>query len=140
MDEARIKLAEAMGWRRVEEGTNAWWPSPKVVEQIKQQYPDAIAIDYVGLDSLPDPFTDANDCEALIQHLNSLGWQVEIHWQHTSDENLAAGSWIHIWQHGTEIHHRADIDVDRWKIMVCNIALAILEPTGATETVPDTDT
>jgi len=122
----RITLAYEMGLI-----TDIEMPSTKGKAPFRIVYPDGGGqICDSPLDFLPDPFTDANDCEALIQHLNSLGWQVEIHWQHTSDENLAAGSWVHIWQHGTEIHHRADIDVDRWKLLVCNIALAIFTSAG----------
>jgi hypothetical protein len=112
--EDRIKLALAMGWEIIE----------------GYAVPYGIAPSEATERELPDPFTDANDCEALIEHLNGEGWQVEIHWQHTSDENLAAGAWVHIWQHGTEIHHRTDIDVDRWKEAVSRIAVAIFEPTG----------
>lgn len=75
---------------------------------------------------LPDPFEDANACQTLIYHLNSLGWQVEIHWQFTNDEQLAAGAFIHIWNRDSEIHHRYDIDVDRWKEAVCTLAHEIL--------------
>ncbi len=66
-NETRIKLAEARGWRRVAEGENAWWPAPYVVEEIKRKYPDALAIDYVGIDSLPDPENDANDDYAVLK-------------------------------------------------------------------------
>ena len=75
-----------------------------------------------------DPFTDANDCEALIKHLNSLGWQVEVHWQFTNDKKLAAGCFVHIWNRDSEEHHRLDLDVDRWKEAVCRIAVVIVTP------------
>ena len=105
----RIKLAEAMGWERTKYDR---WLSPD--RKMRCEEP-------------PDPFTDANDCEALIEFLNSKGWQVEVHWQFTDDESLAAGAYVHIWNRFSEVHERSDIDVDRWKECVCKLALKALK-------------
>ena len=119
----RIKLAEAMGWKwdkstrpRAFEGYPNWccWIRPSGGEF------------RFSPEDMPDPFTDANDCETLITHLNEQGWQVEVHWQHCNDEQLAAGAYIHIWNRDSEIHERTDIDVDRWKEGVCKLALKVL--------------
>lgn len=79
-----------------------------------------------AISAVPDPFTDANDCEALMQWLNERGYHVEIHWQ-AIDPTWAAGAWIHIWHKDTEAHHRQDIDLDRWKQGVCERALNVLD-------------
>lgn len=76
---------------------------------------------------LPDPANSADDCEALIRALNDAGWWVEVSWQHTSDDGLAAGAWVHIWNSDSEVHHRNDVDVGRWKECLCNLALEIIE-------------
>ena len=63
----RIKLAEAMGWKRINHEDMAWWPAPYVIERIKKEHPEVIAFDYVGLDQLPDPENDANDDYAVLE-------------------------------------------------------------------------
>ena len=82
--------------------------------------------------SVPDPFTDANDCEALILWLSEKGWQVEIHWQNADREYMAAGAYVHIWNRDTEEHIREDYDRDRWKECVADVAVRILS-TGASD-------
>ena len=37
---------KVMGLRRVEDGNVYFWPSPEMVEQIRKEYPDVLAIDY----------------------------------------------------------------------------------------------
>jgi len=66
--ENRIRLAEWRGWKRVTLKTfggddSNVWESPEGVQRAN---------------SLPDPLTDANDCEALIRHLNSLDYGLTI--------------------------------------------------------------
>ncbi len=78
-------------------------------------------------EQLPDPENDANDCNALITHLNGQGWQVEVHWQFTDDESLAPGAYIHIWNRYSEIHERTDVDRDNWMHGVCELALKVIE-------------
>jgi hypothetical protein len=67
--EKQIKLAEAMGWVRINDEDMAWWPAPYIIDRIKKEYPDALCVDYVGRDGLPDPFTDANDDYAVLEWL-----------------------------------------------------------------------
>ena len=57
----RIKLAEAMGWRRINNEDPYWWPPKELIPK------GALAYDYVGFDQLPDPFTDANDDYAVLE-------------------------------------------------------------------------
>ena len=65
-NEDRIFLAEKMGWLRWEHPnrTHLAWTHPDTDK------PAALECD------LPDPFKDANDCEALIRHLNENGYSV----------------------------------------------------------------
>ena len=54
----RIKLAEAMGWKRLGgewdlKGDPPAWEGPNTID---------------GFDDLPDPFTDANDDYAVLEH------------------------------------------------------------------------
>ena len=64
-EQDRIKLAEAMGWRRINDEDLAWW-SPE------ERLPSGtVFCDYVGLSCLPDPFTDANDDYAVLEWLRS---------------------------------------------------------------------
>ncbi len=119
-DTKRIKLAELIEWRRINDEDPYWWPPKEVVPK------GALVYDYVGFDQLPNPFTNANDCETIIEFLNSKGWQVEVHWQFTDDESLAPGAYVHIWNRFSEVHERTDIDIDRWKQAVCELALKVL--------------
>ena len=119
-EKARIRICEAMG------KCTAGFPKHKELKWNTWSGGDCLECGR-NLHYQFDPFTDAGDCEALIQWLQGLGWQIEIHWQHTSDPEMAAGAWIHIWQHGTEIHHRTDYDADRWKQGIVELALKILE-------------
>ena len=123
----RIKLAEAMGWTHIHmkhvkmDGKSYPFGCPTA-----DQYSDGVVRKQYK-EQIPDPFTDANDCEALIYWLNSIGWFVDIDWQITNDERMAAGAYVHIWHKDSEIHHRTDIDVDRWKEGLCRLALKVLE-------------
>lgn len=95
----RIKLADAM--------KIPYWRS--------EVYGDAIGV--------PDPFTDANDCDALIRHLNGLGQWVIINHHNTK----RGGSNIKM---GKGISDPAyDWDGDDWKTGVCELALKVLETT-----------
>lgn len=103
----RFKLAEAVGGKIWE----AYIDPNKNPEEI----------------NLPDPENNANDCEALITWLLSKGWHFEISIQPTNSDMIAAGAWIHIWQDGTEIHHRTDVSVEIWKRGVCALAMRVIE-------------
>ena len=37
---------KVMGWRRVSEGEPYFWPTPEMMNRIKEQYPDVLAVDY----------------------------------------------------------------------------------------------
>jgi len=78
-----------------------------------------------------DPENDAIDCELVINWLNAKGWQVEVHWQHSNDPNLAAGAFLHTWDSVSECHLRDDFDRDRWKEAVCNHAVKVIEFYGS---------
>jgi len=68
--EKRIKLAEAMGWHDFYE--DKYHPCG---------YEDGQPVAWHTITGsptgqiLPDPLTDANDCEALIKHLVKQGWE-----------------------------------------------------------------
>jgi len=124
----RIKLAEAMGWNP------GWVNGWKDKEQGKPANiwspPNFEGSCWHGVDELPDPFTDANDTEALIRWLNERGYWVEIHWQPDKDEfgeTMAAGAYVHIWHRDTEQHARQDYDRERWKECVCDLALKAIQ-------------
>ena len=60
----RIKLAEAMGWKRLGgewdlKGDPPAWEGPNTID---------------GFDDLPDPFTDANDDYAVLEWVRN-NWQ-----------------------------------------------------------------
>ena len=62
----RIKLAEAMGWTHETGGGRDWYhPTDKRSR--------CFAI------HLPDPFTDANDDYAVLEHFRATGQKDEIH-------------------------------------------------------------
>ncbi len=69
----RIKLAEAMMWDNIIDGNDGqpWGIDPKAP-------PFDGSIQYMPHGHLPDPETDANDCNALIKHLNGLGHKVMV--------------------------------------------------------------
>ena len=96
MNEARIRLAEAIGGPIWEAYINPG------------KHPECV--------DLPDPFTDANDCDALKKYMQSQGWHIEIGWQHLnenahSDSYLPAPAiYVEIWHCGTEQHERYDTD------------------------------
>lgn len=76
-DQARIKLAEAMGfipWRR-DESKWQWWEAPDNKR-------------VVGLADLPDPFTDANDDYAVLE------WFRENYGPDTREHRIAADFYL----------------------------------------------
>jgi len=115
MNEARIKLAEAMGWR------HSTYDSPSFVNaDVMVQKPCWYSPDHgVPQIKIPDPFTDANDCEALIKHLESKGIEVTVEFDITEDyvviRRIPADPNLLIWKG------------DDWKQGVCELALKVLE-------------
>jgi hypothetical protein len=74
---------------------------------------------------IPNPYESADDCEAVVRKLLSLGWHYEERRQPTDDPEMAAGIWLHIWHRDSEIHHRWDGDVDLRGEGVCELALKV---------------
>ena len=105
----RIRLAEAMGWKPL---AGEWdlKSDPKAWEG-----PDIIG----NYDDLPDPFTDANDCDALIKHLESKGIEVSVEFGIAEDyvviRRMPADPDLIIWRG------------DNWKQGVCELALKVLD-------------
>ena len=91
MNEARIKLAEAMGW----------------------EFPHG------PTKHCPDPFTDANDCEALIKHLNGLGWNIEVVFGRR-------GKYYVTFQQFPVAGKGLNRECDDWKQGVCELALKVM--------------
>ncbi len=105
-DQDRIRLAEAMGW----ENPHKW----------RWQKPDAD--DYRN--EPPDPFTDANDCEALIQWLNEQGYGLTI-------EPWANGHSVAIYSNTQTMNEDTEFVAswagDDWKQGVCELALKVID-------------
>ncbi len=110
----QIKLAEALGWTPLTGKRVGWWMPPGVPESTQC---------WVSANELPDPETDANDCEALIQWLTECdsGYQVEVTFNFSSIghfvklRSVAAGT-VGEWQG------------EDWKQGVCELALKVIEP------------
>ena len=103
-DKDRIRLAEWMGWT-----WSTWrdkWLTP----------------DKKTITELPDPFTDANDCEALIIHLGSLGLGVDIYrrpWMKSES--------VIVYFQGEPVGWKEQRwQGNDWKQGVCELALKIL--------------
>ena len=108
----RVKLAEAMGWHKAT--SLDIWCRPEDQKRQGKNYTNG---------ELPDPYTDANDCEALI-------WWLE----------RAHLIWLTV---GFGCGQQADIDAyyddgdsefhwagDDWKQGVCELALKVLDSVG----------
>lgn len=113
MNEARIKLAEAMGWVREQSigrpPGNCWCP-PNLQYRIWYNEPD-----------LPDPYTDANDCEAVIKFLNNRNPGCAISIEHYADGHATIDVW-------TDNQLASDTWFgDDWKQGVCELALKVLD-------------
>lgn len=119
-EEQRIRLAEFVGWTYTNQ---TWWP-PKRTDGSQPRW----------CKDPPDPFNNANDCEALIRKLQTIGWFIEVVFQ-TYDSALRSdllgcgGDFtvdIHIWNIDTEEHFRTDRDAITWKAGVCELAIRAL--------------
>jgi len=126
-----IRLAEWMGWVHtyddkpvgmIMDPPDGWWLSPDGGW--------SVTLDF-------DPYEDANDCEALISKLTSMGWNVEIyHGTYTQDvrdedpDHIYINGYrvfVHIWNIDTEEHHRKDMDQDSWKQGIAELTLRIID-------------
>ncbi len=106
--EKRIKLAEAMGWKHCQMRENLQrycWQNP-------------ISKLWVEESELPDPFTDANDCNALIKHLNGLGIAIEL--------NLDENGYVVV-QGYKAPDPFFSYEGDNWMQGVCELALKVIE-------------
>ncbi len=114
----RIKLAEAMGWYRITDPDEfvKQWKIPAT------HFSDGawVSPDHRNLTAeLPfDPENDANDCNALIKHLNGLEWHVEI--IHYASDHAE----VSIEQHPDGLP--VDWEGDNWMHGVCELALKVI--------------
>jgi len=115
---ARIKLAEAMGWKHIHK---------KYVKMDGQSYPFGCPpakeysdgkINKKYQEQIPDPENKANDCEALIRHLQANGWRVVIHHREKSGATIRV-----ILPRQLQFH---DWSGDNWKTGVCELACKAL--------------
>ena len=113
----RIRLAEAMGWKWDEsvrprdfEGFPHWpcWITPNKDK-------------WFGPSHMPDPENDANDCDALIDHLKSLDWTYQI-------QGCKQSVAVFIWREDDdgEIEDHA-YRGDDWKQGVVELAIKVLD-------------
>ncbi len=114
-DQDRVRLAEAMGWEfeEVEHEYRYCYKRP-------DGHRDAFRIPCYET-VIPDPFTDANDCNALIKHLTEQGGAVSIQvrkeWTQVYISPPNQTDWLQ-WQG------------DDWMQGACELALKIIPPTG----------
>jgi len=69
----------------------------------------------------PDPFTDANDCEALIRFLNEQSFTVDM------SIGIENADWVEIWPLADGKPGTQYWDGDDWKQGVCELALKVLD-------------
>lgn len=122
--EDRIKLAEARGWTRHEYG-----PDDRLAKLPEGNSSGGTFWlrhgDEYLLKDLPDPEHDANDCEALIKHLNCRGWDVDIWWSGNSEPRCNVACRVKArFRDGSK--ERYDIPCDNWKQGVCELALKVI--------------
>ena len=122
----RIKLAEVMGWNNI---TDQHLDTDSNLYVLGGFPPDTRA--YGVRSSLPDPFTDANDCEALIRWLNEQGWYFHIEqWDTIKREKKNTlielyRTRLTSWKNDTWWGDFTD-----WKQGVCELALKVLDLDG----------
>ena len=121
--ENRIRLAEWQGWTHIR---------MKYVAMDKRSYPFGCVPGNVNdthlKEQIPDPYTDANDCEALIRHLRKRGWLIRIEDQGTPASPLMpVVAWLTIHAHRPFRVHRWRGPCDDYKQGVCELALKVLD-------------
>lgn len=121
----RIKLAEAMGWRRMTapptkersgqyiENDPVWIPP----ETDQEPLPN-----YLDLEELPDPENDANDCSALIKYLNGFGYEVHVMWPDTARDDLTYT--VELYNHPKKTEKWSG---DNWMQGVAELALKVID-------------
>ncbi len=116
-DADRIRLAEAMGWNNI---TDKHLDADSNLYVLGGFPPHTKA--YGVTTVLPDPDTDANDCEALIRWLNEQGFAV-IRGQYA--DGLGH---VHLLGHGVELRWKGKNEDN--KKGVCELALKVIESAG----------
>lgn len=58
--------------------------------------------------NLPDPFTSADDANALKEFLRDKGWIIEIKWQGLTEDCPHPAVYVELWREDTEQHERSD--------------------------------
>ncbi len=120
-DAARIKLAKAMGWAEAAHPQNKnyrrWIDPTNNGRKVSDQ-------------QLPDPFTDANDCEAVMDRFRQkgYGWTIEswpdgdsVSLYRMIAKDVAVGDFIDHWEGGVSSTGR-----DNWKRGVCELTLKVI--------------
>ena len=101
-----------MGWTPLDGKLIGSWMPPGVTVHTHVMH-----IERVFTSELPDPFTDANDCNALIKHLKVEDYSIEI------NMDKKAGDTVRLtWSHGRNKFWRGD----NWMHGVCELALKVL--------------
>ncbi len=118
----RIRLATAMGWEfddGIEHCVEPMWRTPPILiqrfeDKVGQQ---SLYSEFVNEDELPDPFTDANDCEAVIEYLNKMNIFVNVvHGAFFDSVTLVEDAEIISTTEGSD-----------WKQGVCELALKVID-------------
>ena len=129
--EKRTKLAEAVGWKprppsetqyEVYTWSSPYWKNGKRIVE-NSDCGESFCFEW----QLPDPFTDANACNALIKHLNGLGYGIDIYLRPWMTDHVAA-----VTVNGPCDHHDKSWDDlrwqgDNWMHGVCELALKVIE-------------
>jgi hypothetical protein len=120
-DQDRVRLAEAMGWTKIDEAL--YGKPPEGWRAPYPRWPDSETtmrkpVGNVWKWKIPDPFTDANDCEALIRRLNDRGYKITI-------EFLVSHVEIEITYPDSVYCERGD--GQNWKLLLCNLALQAID-------------
>lgn len=117
----RIKLAESIGWK--------WHPAAgRPNDDMGRWEFKGMFLDWSTKANLPfDPFTDANDCNALIIHLLKLGYFIEI--KLNPDDVAAKASWMRAEIEASDPNANGCFNWtgDDWKQGVCELALKVLD-------------
>ena len=115
--EKQIKLAEAVGWKWQETNDHPFGDSWRGGRWISPS--GDIQSGIVGCEVPPhfNPFTDANDCNALIKHLNGLNISVQVVHGIFTDS-------VRFWKESEQFSNWKG---DNWMHGVCELALKALD-------------
>lgn len=107
----RIKLAKAMGWELI------LYPNDGPMWRLKNT-------NWARFKNPPDPFTDANDCEALIAWLNKEGYEVDVLFWPESDATVIVKS-------NNNLRFFNEDTIMDWKASIARAALKVLDEHAA---------